>query len=164
MQRNIYPFMHSHLRKVLIYIFGGLFCLGFATIIFLQWYKTDIQDTIPGAMLSVYLDKDFNLSPRQPAQYGDYRIEFENIINDSRCPEGVQCFTAGDVSLEVHIVTPTAELRSEMSLVGNPVFSFDGYKLELISVAPYPKAGETTPTEKYRAGFVLVKGGSVIPR
>lgn len=141
----------------------GLIIIVFAIIVGWQWLQDmPIIITDKGAV-NIKLSQDFNLYLNNSARFGDYVFTFKRLVSDSRCPEGVQCFTAGDAIAEIEIKKGDKIQTTEISLINEPVYIIDEYKLELISVAPYPKQGEEIDSEKYRVGLVLIKRGGVIP-
>jgi hypothetical protein len=102
-------------------------------------------------------------------QVGDYaQIKSENLtielynISDSRCPLGVQCIWAGQVSAAAGITGPN-QTETNLSLVlgsGNDILSvksFDGYSIKLVKVDPYPQANQTTGISDYSAVFVVFR-------
>ena len=73
------------------------------------------------------------------------------LIEDSRCPQGVQCVWAGRVQIKATISTPTTKLTRELTL-GEPFPVADG-TLTLAEVRPvHARDGAITPTD-YRFGF-----------
>lgn len=83
------------------------------------------------------------------------RVTPLQVIEDSRCPKGVQCVWTGRVRIGVRIDSARAESR-ELEL-DKPVHVADG-ALELVEVLPAPVAGRTVLPEDYRFGFRFAGG------
>ncbi|MGX7667743.1 hypothetical protein [Flavobacterium pedocola] len=91
----------------------------------------------------------------------DKEIVLVKVVNDSRCPEGVQCVWAGEVTVEV-------AAYDNKKLVEQVQFTFNNKTMEAIkswfakhlpkqeetlknvSVVPYPKEGVTLQPEDYK--------------
>jgi len=78
------------------------------------------------------------------------------VVEDSRCPQGVQCIQAGRVVLTVRV-----ELGSRSELIdltmGQPQQVADG-SLTLVEAWPDRKQGEVIYPEQYRFGFTFAGG------
>ena len=70
------------------------------------------------------------------------------LVEDSRCPPGVQCIWAGRVVVSATISTPTMKLTRDLTL-GEPFQVADG-TLTLAEVQP---AATTATIADYRFGF-----------
>lgn len=76
---------------------------------------------------------------------------FLGVTNDSRCPKGVTCISAGEatVSYQVGNATPktlsiAGDIRTAQRVVSEEVV----YNIK--GLTPYPKQGKTTEAEDYR--------------
>lgn len=151
------------LTHKIILSFAGLVIIAFAFIVGWQWYQEmPVVINDPGAV-NIKLSQDFNLSHNQSAKFGDYVFTFSNVIGDSRCPEKATCFTAGDVTVEILVKKSNISEPIQLSLTGKPTYILGDYKLELISVNPYPQLNTELDKTKYKIGLVLIKRGGVIP-
>ncbi len=79
----------------------------------------------------------------------------EEVVSDSRCPQGVQCVWAGTVS--VRTVLSTEVSHGEHVLVLNEPRVFGNYTVTLVEVSPIPKEGEKIPVSSYRFTFEVKK-------
>lgn len=90
----------------------------------------------------------------------DKEIVLVKVIDDSRCPEGVQCIWAGEVTIEVaayenkKVVEQlqfTVNTKSEKEIVSWFTKHLPSQKNQLkgISVLPYPKEGVPRKLEDY---------------
>lgn len=73
------------------------------------------------------------------------------LIEDSRCPQGVQCVWAGRVRISATLSTPTMKLTRELTL-GEPIAVADG-KLTLTEVRPVRDKSAGIAPADYRFGF-----------
>jgi hypothetical protein len=73
------------------------------------------------------------------------------VVEDSRCPEGVQCIWAGTVKLLANISKPSGNWSQTLEL-GKPA-SIGAEEVTLVSASPNPKQGESIPFEKYHFEF-----------
>ena len=82
------------------------------------------------------------------------RIRFASVPQDSRCPKGEQCITAGEarVALEVSVgdAAPTA-----VELGTSEEVDVAGFQVRLVGLEPYPVSGRPLHPEEYVATLVL---------
>jgi hypothetical protein len=80
-------------------------------------------------------------------------VAFEALVEDSRCPRGVNCVWEGDAAVRVRIEGGQAA-RQTPTLHVNPRFTseaaHDGYLVTLTDVAPYPESDRQTAPGDYR--------------
>jgi len=90
----------------------------------------------------------------------DKEIVLVKVIDDSRCPEGVQCIWAGEVTIEVAAyenkkiveqVQFTVNTKSKEEIVSwfTKHLPTQTNQLKGISILPYPKDGDTRKLEDY---------------
>jgi hypothetical protein len=92
------------------------------------------------------------LAVGETAQMNGITLMVKDLVEDSRCPTGVQCIQAGTVQVSVTIDSYTGDLTlklGEPQVVKNSV-------LVLESVTPEKKAKQTTKPSDYRFTFSLV--------
>lgn len=100
----------------------------------------------------------FALKFGETAQVGPSEITFKAFLQDSRCPEGVQCIRAGDATILIHdkglygdgdfeLTTPENPAKNKINYGGDGGI---GYYLELMDLEPYPRVGDTAAPE-YKA-------------
>lgn len=82
-------------------------------------------------------------------------ITLEAIIDDSRCPEGVTCIWAGDVSARIRVDDGThAPETATLSLNQPNGDTVHGdHRVTLTAVTPFPKADQKIDPRTYRATF-----------
>jgi len=96
----------------------------------------------------------------------DKEIVLIKVISDSRCPEGVQCVWAGEVTIEVAAYENKKLIEQKTFAIGqNPEaleevkswfskHSVSNQELKEVSVLPYPKEGVQVKTEEYKIKLV----------
>jgi hypothetical protein len=87
----------------------------------------------------------------------DVTLSFEEI-EDSRCPTGVTCIWAGDAVVKIGVKS-SDKPQSSLTLHTNSRFArdgeYEGYRITLTAVMPYP-AGDNPPRrDQYRASLTL---------
>jgi len=81
-------------------------------------------------------------------------FRFDSVLNDSRCPEGVYCFWAGNAAVSLTFSDKTDTVNTYL----NPcVVTEDIYSISLLSLSPYPKSGHSISRNSYIAQFVVNK-------
>jgi hypothetical protein len=111
------------------------------------------QASSHGSVRAARYDEPFTLAFGERARIGggSVRVRFVKLIEDSRCPNGVQCIQAGRARVRLEVVRGS---RAPMSveLGTDPeasVASGGGVTWELQAVAPYPEAGRERRTGDY---------------
>jgi hypothetical protein len=69
------------------------------------------------------------------------RIRFVRLVEDSRCPEGVDCVWAGNGKISITVRKGKRRAASfELNTMTEPTsVSFQGYEIKLVKLDPYPK-------------------------
>ena len=78
------------------------------------------------------------------------------VLEDSRCPRGVQCVWAGQLRLKVQVHLGARDELHELTL-GKPVHVADG-SLELVEATPDRIVDEMIKPGSYRFGFRFMGG------
>jgi hypothetical protein len=81
------------------------------------------------------------------------RVSFDEVVDDSRCPEGVTCVWAGNGKIKLTVMRTGSEARViELNTNLKPrVVSFEGYEIKLEQLDPYPRVNGKTPPDSYVA-------------
>ena len=83
-------------------------------------------------------------------------IKFISLVEDSRCPEGVNCIQAGNARIKVTVKmrgeSKTFELNTNLGPKGE---SFEGYAINLVNVTPAPKDNIRINRNGYTATFTV---------
>ena len=96
---------------------------------------------------------NFLVAPGQTVRAQDLRVQFLEVVSDTRCPANVTCVSAGDavVAFELRIDSASSEVELHVVDPGKRSALFQGYIVELTALAPYPIAGQTIDPDDYRA-------------
>lgn len=84
-----------------------------------------------------------------------YRLVLKQVVSDSRCPEGVTCVWAGEVSFVVSVYKDKKFVEDVTFSSANreqnlELFSkYLGKKVTSVGVLPYPKQGVTVDPKSY---------------
>jgi hypothetical protein len=108
----------------------------------------------------VGLDREFNLRPGQGAlvKIEGLRIGFDSVIEDSRCPKGVECIWAGQGKIRIRLSKTNKKPASvELSTQQPNSISYLGYRVTLVGLSPYPKATGTINKKAYVATLTVSK-------
>lgn len=107
------------------------------------------------------LDRPFDLHVRQAARTPDADLEifFRRVASDNRCPQGAQCITAGEAVLTFEGRIAKGPVESfEAGLPAGvtqpdsiPKRLYDGYRIQVLRLEPYPVAGAPVDTGAYVA-------------
>jgi hypothetical protein len=86
-------------------------------------------------------------------------IQFEAVEEDSRCPEGAQCFWAGRAVVRLSVNGTTLKVTEGM-IPDSLQPAFGNYRFMMQSLEPYPKASDMQLSERkkqkaYRARILV---------
>ncbi|MEL7833580.1 hypothetical protein [Fodinibius sp. Rm-B-1B1-1] len=84
----------------------------------------------------------------------DVAVEFVDLVEDSRCPDGVVCVWAGNAQVAIRINDEEAKLNAYLEPKEKVVSK---YNVALISVDPYPQTDIEIPENKYTATIRITK-------
>lgn len=87
---------------------------------------------------------------------GAFTIEFVSVIEDSRCPEGVDCVQPGEVILKILVKGASFEKEYALSPLRHFPLSVGEYYLRLQSVDPRRLPDKKIEAKEYRANFFVV--------
>lgn len=87
-------------------------------------------------------------------------VNFKEITEDSRCPEGVNCIWEGAATAEIEFMGMyTRTIKTHLSTTNNirknltNHFTFNNYKISLVKVSPYPT--NETNKEKLKGRYQI---------
>jgi len=111
------------------------------------------QGSSHGSVRVVRYDEPFSLAfgKRVRLAGGNTRARFTAVVEDSRCPTGVQCIQAGRARVSLEVARGSRPPVS-IELGTDPeasTASAGGVTWELQAVAPYPEAGRERRTADY---------------
>ena len=93
----------------------------------------------------------------RPANNGVISVTFEGVMEDSRCPAGVQCVWEGNASIRL---TLASDGDSRLSILNSALqpqrVSFLGYTIGYSSLHPYPESTDRVDPSEYVARISIV--------
>ena len=90
----------------------------------------------------------------------DLTVTFEAVVEDSRCPTGVQCIWAGDAAVRIRLAAPdlapaTATLHTNLDTAKETTYG--AWKISIQAVTPAPTATGGVRTEDYRLTLLIAR-------
>ena len=109
----------------------------------------------------VALRQQFKLKVGQEVRIREagIKVRVNGVVEDSRCPTGVQCIWAGNGKVSVKLSKAGGESVSvELNTSAGPQSStYQGYEVRLLSLDPYPKDGVKISKDDYVATLEVCK-------
>jgi hypothetical protein len=109
----------------------------------------------------IRLGQEFDLKINQEAMIeGEgLAVAFESVLEDSRCPDGVDCLWSGNAKIRIRSSkqkqTPaTIELNTD---AGPKSSSYLNYEVRLVGLKPRPKPDEAVRPHEYKAALIITK-------
>ena len=87
------------------------------------------------------------------------KVKFLSVIEDSRCPEGVNCIWAGVAKIKIQL-RKAGKPEKEFELNTNQMdksITFEGHTIKLLTLTPYPKANMSYRADSYSATLTITK-------
>jgi hypothetical protein len=94
------------------------------------------------------IGKPFKIKLGQTLEFQgtDLSITFEELLEDSRCPEGATCVWAGNGRVSIKL----NELQAEINTYLDPKsIDLSDYEIKLLSLSPYPEINNEIEPEEY---------------
>jgi hypothetical protein len=113
---------------------------AFALLVLCGFLATGCDQASPSGP-SAALDQPFILRPGQLSSIAGTgaRVQFVEVINDSRCPINAICITAGDASIAILIVDDQGSSRYELHTEpSRKSATHRDLRIELMELQPYP--------------------------
>ena len=106
-------------------------------------------------------NQEFTLRPgKKVALRGTkLKIRFVSVLEDSRCPKGVQCVWQGNAkaSLELSGINRKPLIMRLNTGIDPKEQQYSGYTVRLVKLTPEPKNGEKINAREYEATLVVLK-------
>ena len=103
---------------------------------------------------------EFNLALGKTAALSgsDFRITFNRVTEDSRCPVDVQCVWAGDAKIELIVSRNSApgDTRVISLTPPNSEVTVGDLKIRFVSLAPTPRQSEPPASRAYVAQLMVL--------
>ncbi len=79
-------------------------------------------------------------------QAGELTISFDKLVEDSRCPNGVDCIWQGQAAIQILVnETSTVDLIMQAGKEDLATDTLDNYIYTLLDVSPYPDIKDDLP-------------------
>lgn len=92
------------------------------------------------------------------AKKSKLKIKFISLVEDSRCPEGVNCVWEGNAKIKVLISNGKTSQEFEMNTnLGPKGDSFSGWAIYLEELSPAPKSDSNIDPLTYKAKFKVIR-------
>src|SRR5262245_54350024 len=109
----------------------------------------------------IRLGQEFELKINQEAaiEGEGLAVVFDSVLEDSRCPEGVDCIWSGNAKIRIrsskqkHAPAPV-ELNTD---VGPKSSTYLDYEIKLVALKPRPKADKPVQSNEYKAALIITK-------
>jgi phage shock protein E len=90
------------------------------------------------------------------------KAKFISVVEDSRCPKGVQCIQEGQgrVSLQLTPRNKKSETVELSTASTGQEINFNGYQVKLVSLNPYPKGDRILKPADYVLSLTVSKNHS----
>jgi hypothetical protein len=107
------------------------------------------------------LGEEFSLRMGKKVSLRDtkLKIRFASVIEDSRCPKGVECVWQGNAKGRFEL---SGIKRKPSTVLLNTGIEpkeaeYSGYTVRLVKITPEPKSGQRINVRKYEATLVVIK-------
>lgn len=87
------------------------------------------------------------------------KIRFVSVVEDSRCPIGVQCVWQGNAKANLEL-TGVGRMRSHIRLntgIEPKEGQYSDYTVRLVKLTPEPKSGEKINAREYQATLIVLR-------
>jgi hypothetical protein len=113
----------------------------------------DTKDVAPGQEFKLKVGQEMKVKE------AGIKVSLNGVVEDSRCPTGVQCIWAGNGKVSVRLSKDKIEPVSlELNTSAGPKSStYQGYEVRLVSLDPYPKNGSTISKDAYVVTLMVGK-------
>jgi hypothetical protein len=92
--------------------------------------------------------EEFTLRPGQSETFGNFKVKFVNVTEDSRCPIDVTCIWAGEAKVSL-IFESNLATQSKIISTLDTAPTFAGYTVSLLEITPQKKANSTIDSDDY---------------
>jgi len=106
--------------------------------------------------VSIYAQNETKITSKKCLPKKGFHLRLKTVFDDSRCPEGVNCIWAGEVSATLEVYN-NKQFVEEKSMVFNAKNKEENFKwlehyfqkkIKSIGVFPYPKEGQVIKPKK----------------
>ena len=114
--------------------------------------------------ITVNLGEEFNLPVGGSANLNEsnFVLTFNEVLQDSRCPSGVQCVWMGEGVIKINVKIGDVDYGNfKLSTFNTPEkpasFFLEGYKIEYVTLLPYPIEGNNVLNKNKVASFKIFR-------
>ncbi|MFT4759029.1 MAG: hypothetical protein ACI9XO_000170 [Paraglaciecola sp.] len=121
------------------------------------------EDTDTVDYNTVQLDAPFKMTQKKGVKFenDDLKITFDNISEDSRCPEGTTCVWEGQVKVNLTVKTKNGSEKVEILRKGkqkeNAIQQIGTHTIYLMAVNPYPRESKPKMVQEDYKITMIVK-------
>jgi hypothetical protein len=88
----------------------------------------------------------------------DLRVQFRNVVGDSRCPIDAVCVWAGDAHVQIAVGNATTTHTYDLHSFLEPKSAqHDAYRFQLVEVGPARRADETPRESAYYVKLAITR-------
>jgi hypothetical protein len=112
-----------------------------------------VQPTVTGAVAAT--STDVTLTAGDTGTFQNMSLTFNSFVQDSRCPIDVQCFWAGNVTVNVTLKIRNSDappITRDITSATPPI-QFGGYAVSILDVQPPKERKLQIPTKAYQITF-----------
>ena len=119
--------------------------------------------TFPGCddIVDAGLNEEFFISPGQKAVIENTGLEiaFIRVLEDSRCPRGVECVWEGNGRVEISLNYRGSgnEFRELNTALDPKLTQIRNFRISLAQLQPYPEYGNEILPENYRISLIVTE-------
>lgn len=107
--------------------------------------------------ISFYAQTEIKITTKKCIPKKGYYLQLKKVLNDSRCPEGVNCVWAGEVSVTINVYNEKKFIEEKIITINSKnrdenfkwIQDYYPRKVKGIEVEPYPKEGDVIQPKKY---------------
>ena len=81
-------------------------------------------------------------------------LQFKKVIEDSRCPNGVECVWAGNAKILIRLNQQSLKLNTHVEPQEETIGK---YHIQLVSLSPYPEFKHAIEQDEYVATFLITQ-------
>jgi hypothetical protein len=126
-----------------------------ATLLLLASVACGTSPTDPDPSVQETLADSVRLAPGEEVAAGIFRLAFQEVASDSRCPVDAVCIWQGNAAVQITVGVDggPSQPRTLNTSDGTPSVDFSGFRVTLLGVQPEPQAAVPIPPGDYRASF-----------
>jgi hypothetical protein len=104
------------------------------------------------------IGRAFDMKIGETIAVGDLRLTFQRVVNDSRCPIDAVCVWAGDAEIALRIEQGSQAAVAALHSHLEPRRTvWNGYTIQLVSIAPSLSASSPVDPSQYRAQLLVTR-------